>query len=588
MRPFETDLSMRKCWMRSLALPGWTCMLLVWLWLLASLVGAQTLSPELRERMERMGATQSELAEATKRRELLDDAEQTVPAELNQQVDRLTKEVAREQSSLTPQLFEELIEQAADLLDQQTGRLDDRAVQDRQRRGFPYFADNLRQYLKNGQFKLGEIHEGNASHQHGIIGSDSITVNTSLVEEALRSLARLDPKTQAYQDELYRRVASLASTLYHEKIHAHQYRFLKGLQMFEGAVTDRLRFEEEAHTHTIYALDEWLLINDRNARKHFGREDLQRVYLARALALLSIKREKIKTFLAEPFSKAYREEFSKLLKETEHLQSGYTALLKRNQEELSRGGYDGRIIFVAHSGAPAVPAPKGWGLFPDGSNSQQCFARMEAIEDRFVLPPMPWNEEANIQLVGRGLASGHIFDLKVNNASRSPIQFKLPVGLVLSSGNPSAQRMMVSAPVQVEVPPGGSQSYPVEGFCLDPNRSPPQGQSDGPWMPSTNERFPECKNIIEVGQRLAGNGQYHPSVFSAEKHRQTVIQRALWYERSRNTQEPWDESRLLSDLKEQVSRSNAAEKPDEATLEKVAKGIWEDVDLTLKIATPKK
>ena len=110
-----------------------------------------------------------------------------MPAELNKQRDHLSAGVAGTQSTLTPELLEELVQQSAALLDLQTGRLDDRAVKDRQGRGFPFFAENIRKYLKNGQIQLGDVDEGNAAHQHGNFSADSITVNRPLIESALSS-----------------------------------------------------------------------------------------------------------------------------------------------------------------------------------------------------------------------------------------------------------------------------------------------------------------------------------------------------------------------------------------------------------------
>jgi hypothetical protein len=68
---------------------------LLWLVLLALAAGTQTLSPELQERIARLGEQKSKLAEAQKQRDKLVDADQAVPDELNKQLDQLSAGVAR-------------------------------------------------------------------------------------------------------------------------------------------------------------------------------------------------------------------------------------------------------------------------------------------------------------------------------------------------------------------------------------------------------------------------------------------------------------------------------------------------------------
>lgn len=198
---------------------------------------------------------------------------------------------------------------------------------------------------------------------------------------------------------------------------------------------------------------------------------------------------------------------------------------------------------------------------------------------------------ATVVFMGTGRAAGTIFKLQVTRTTPDPYTLEIDLGTPLSPGVEGVQDMMVGEEVIVRLKEKVTV-IDVPGYCLDPELIPPptdqqveeQGlprpvwQVENPW--EYPERYQVPAGIIRAGNELSGTGKFHTDMPKV-KYRETVIQRALWYNANPGT---FNKERLKSDLEEQVKASGGKQTPEQ--VEKLTDNLWEDIDLTLKKAGP--
>jgi hypothetical protein len=211
---------------------------------------------------------------------------------------------------------------------------------------------------------------------------------------------------------------------------------------------------------------------------------------------------------------------------------------------------------------------------------------------------------------GCGNPSGHMFDLILKNQTDRPISVTVPQGMVVkptsqpADGKP-VQEVIVSDPVTVEVPPGGTVTTPVDGYCLD------RGKLAPPKHPGTQERppvgkeppahFPEYEKVCEspvydvqrvitvVAKKMGKEGKLK-TPFDGDKAVATVAQWAIWKETSEkddNKENDVTKDNLKDELYKQVEKSTGKKREDlsEKTKQKLEEGvdqIWETVNVCQK------
>jgi hypothetical protein len=231
----------------------------------------------------------------------------------------------------------------------------------------------------------------------------------------------------------------------------------------------------------------------------------------------------------------------------------YNALSESNQREVDRGNYNTHVM---------VPL-------------------RDAIRYGF----------ASVVFMGTGRAAGTIFKLQVTRTTPDPFTLEIDLGTPLSPGVDGVQNMMVGEEVNVRLKEKVTV-IDVPGYCLDPELIPPptdqqieeQGLPRPGWQVENPWEYPgRCQapaGIIRAGNELSGTGKFHTDM-PKTKYRETVIQRALWYNAKPGT---FNKERLKSDLEEQVKAGGGKQTPEQ--IEKLTDNLWEDIDLTLKKAKP--
>jgi len=160
--------------------------------------------------------------------------------------DRAVAELAAAEDKLAPAYADKLVEEAAEYLKKLDG------APDPQGQGFKYWGDNILSLRKSGEIVLGQDLKGGAANAEVPFGptwgawTRTLRLNPSLVLEAAReeirrrALARGETLPRMLSDTQFAKysdgslnperlreamVAFFAITLYHEKIHVHQYFF---------------------------------------------------------------------------------------------------------------------------------------------------------------------------------------------------------------------------------------------------------------------------------------------------------------------------------------------------------------------------
>ena len=382
-------------------------------------------------------------------------------------------------------------------------------------------------------------------------------------------------------------LADLAATLFHEWVHTTQYTVYRKWMGGRAVVGNGDLAEKEAWDRTIELLHQWAskAFTAQASEKDPAR---RKILAVRAKTLFYTLRASVHTYYSE--NSSYWPAYN-----LRHLDSPRTDLKKQWRE------FEKQLDIIIKYLSKLVDPP-GDSETPESSETSQLPRLLKtpaSTNDSLV----PRQGELAMHIRGLGKASGHSLDLEISNVSDHMIVWDVPIGLVLQPGNPGVQRMMTGQESHTEVPPHSNVTVPVIGFCLDPDRDPPPAGGRGPLgiltnslqsgtpqldMPWGIDPAPEWAGLAEViraGNELSEKGDYR-EIFPHEKHRETVIQRALWYERTRGTPNEMGRERLQRDLQEQFKEAGKNPPPEE--VKKGGDSIWNDVDLTLKKARASK
>ncbi len=215
-------------------------------------------------------------------------------------------------------------------------------------------------------------------------------------------------------------------------------------------------------------------------------------------------------------------------------------------------------------------------------------------------------------LVGLGVTAGSIFQIVVHNTTGEQIVVEVPAGTVFKPSDPEHQRMVISEDQRLTVPPNQSAQAPLQGYCLDYGKQPPPAttlgalaaepvlvatldptlampamlEPQGPagavkYQVDENPAYASFLRIIQAGNRLAGEGKFHTDL-PPDKHKLTVIQRALWTYATRNKPAPHTRETLLADIRRQVKESGGTQTDDQ--IQELVNHIAEDVESVLRAA----
>lgn len=201
---------------------------------------------------------------------------------------------------------------------------------------------------------------------------------------------------------------------------------------------------------------------------------------------------------------------------------------------------------------------------------------------------IPQADRIVTEIIGRGRSAGKILDLRLTNNSDATVKTVIPFGLVLTPSDTGYQRMIVEQDTPCECPPHQTVITTLEGFCLDYGKKPPPGAEEVvnvSWsLPENQDEFISLVNIIRAGNHLAVSGKFSKKVHEPEKYRTEVIQRALWYSTTKETNNEAGKDALVKDIDEQASALPKEKQPTREEQKKVADSVWDDVNLTLKEA----
>jgi len=440
-------------------------------------------------------------------------------------------------------------------------------------RGQAEAAKTLGKYLKDGYLYGGATAEGETSKVTNSISLRSLLLNPyrgDLSDKDYREkLKRAPVGPTRYSPLNQQQLIDLAATLFHEWVHTTQARPYRAFHGGRNVVPYNGDLAEvEAWNRTIEMLHGWS--NEAFLAQSKEKDKARRIPLVKqAIDELAVLKQQVTAYLGNPrywpsHNRAQRLKEWTDFRKTIEAQENY---LRKLLGELE-------------------PKPKEDPEEGDGFGQLPPLLKTPSADPREWVPR---EGEVLVSLTGKGRASGHVFDLQIQNLAARSLTWSVPLGLVLNPGNPACQRMMIGEDTSVEVPPGQTVSVPLVGFCLDPQREPPPiltnsllSGTDQPW--SVEENFPEAAalaGIIRAGNELSAKGSFR-EIFPPQKHRETVIQRALWYERTRGTPEEMGKERMLRDLQEQFQA--AGKNPPPEQVKEGADSIWNDVDLTLKKA----
>ena len=493
--------------------------------------------------------------------------------------DRAVADLTAAEDKLAPAYADQLVQEAGEYLK----RLD--GAPDPQGEGFKYWGDNILSLRKSGHIVLGQDLKGSATNAEVPFGptwgtfTRTLKLNPSLILEAAReeirrrALARGETLPKVLSDTQFAKysdaslnperlreaiVAFFAITLYHEKIHVHQYFF-----------TNCKEEAREGPAHTCGIRAAYLML-----------QQLHKEYLAeadpeKARALLERMRILLRVMAAK--NDSLSDEMADWPKESPFRQSHKNAAdWIKLYEKLLETAIEKKLSKIEFQQLKErLKAELGLKIASAPQDEQK---RVSALPGRAVT-------EHNLATTwtGKNRAAGHIFDLRLENRGPDLISISLAPGMVLLPPDPAYQRMMLGSPLLAEVPPGTSCEVPVYGYCIDPGLLPPAPQPI-PYLtvcPELVPGFENFKSIVETGNQLAEDKAYR-NLFEPQRYKETVIQRALWYEASKDQPKPYDREKLQTDLTQQLK--DAGKSPDPEQVKEASNSLWSDVDLTLKKA----
>ncbi len=227
-------------------------------------------------------------------------------------------------------------------------------------------------------------------------------------------------------------------------------------------------------------------------------------------------------------------------------------------------------------------------------------------------------------ITGAGVTAGTIFTIGLRNSTSEPVKVGIPGGTLFQPSTPDHQRMITDLDREVEVPPNGSATLPITGYCLDPGLQAPPAttlgrQTDDQPYPvlasldpldslsrlplkmasvrtssdqagatvkyqmldpaDAGPGFALFKKIIDAGNKLFAEGIFHTDM-PPEKYKTTVIQRAIWTFATKGSAQPHSKETLLNDLRKQVKDTGGSQ--SEADMQSLVDHLWEDIEATLK------
>jgi hypothetical protein len=196
------------------------------------------------------------------------------------------------------------------------------------------------------------------------------------------------------------------------------------------------------------------------------------------------------------------------------------------------------------------------------------------------------NGTALARFTGKGRAAGIIFDLEITRTTPEPFTIEIALGTLIIPGVIGVQIMMVGQDMVIELSKPVT-TVEVLGYCLNPELLPPpspkqieEGQPTPDWTignPWENPMvFLTPMSIIKAGNALSAMGQFHKDL-PPQRHLQTVIQRAIWYE---SDPKIYNKDKLHEDITEQVEKTGGKQTPEQ--IEQFTNNLWVDIDLTLK------
>ena len=191
-------------------------------------------------------------------------------------------------------------------------------------------------------------------------------------------------------------------------------------------------------------------------------------------------------------------------------------------------------------------------------------------------------------LTGNDAASGRVFTGTVRNNTGDTITTGFPPGTITYPENTSSQRMIITGPPGIIiVPPGGIITFPLDGFCLDPNAHPPSpldspgGIFIGPplvFIPDGNpfnHDFTGIPNILIVVPSLLGDGTIVPTGLPPQAELETMIQWLIW-----SILENFDKEDGEQRITEQVEQSGGVQTPEQ--IQQLNENIWGGINLVKK------
>jgi hypothetical protein len=429
-------------------------------------------------------------------------------------------------------------------------------------KSFLYWANNVRTLLKGGRFYIDTV-DANAITSFG--WNPDITVEKNFLLNNYRLVAKLPKGSELERRSRFAYLAETAATIYHEKIHVHQSGWLR-CDAYEKP------YETEAWQATIAAYSSWF---DVYFNKYITLRESDpagaKEALTQAFVLLDLWIYKLVDYQDKPFN-YNKADYNKLLNTLkkqkaalEALQSGFRLRL-----EVAMSSFVGQI---------------GEG----GVGQADVMALQEEIRAIHSAIPrgqqLPTKEELSIELAGQGKAAGEIFLMTAENSGDRILEFSISPGMVLVPKDAAYQRMLLAEPVEFDIAPGETQEKIAVGYCLDPYLGPPPvGYTDYETAcehGSGEAGAKEAMEIVQAGNELAESGGYK-NLFEPEKYKTTVIQRALWYEASKDREDAFDKEKLKEDLTEQLLEAGKNPQPEQ--IEQATDSLWEAVDLTLKKA----
>ncbi len=139
------------------------------------------------------------------------------------------------------------------------------------------------------------------------------------------------------------------------------------------------------------------------------------------------------------------------------------------------------------------------------------------------------DEELKLSFSGRGLESGNVLDLKVQNTGDSRKLLHLPQFTVLEPLDSRYAPVLLESYGGWEIQPGADFTFRLSGYSLQHDRDVPAAGQSVRYRPTKGaERYKKAQYALKEGLKLERQGRFEPLVLPREKHRLVVLQRVVW------------------------------------------------------------